>query len=241
MRAIAVLISFLTIVGCTARTLDQSARTITIATVEHARTGELYEINISAPVIGGIDSILANRVNQAIEETIETTVTQFLLDIEESPRYVGAPLNELRISFDPFLVNPRLVSIRFLAYRYTGGAHGSTQAIPFNFDLERGQFISLRDLFQPDTNYLEQLSVATRTELAMLHPEWDQQWLAEGTAEREESFSAFALSQDLITIFFQQYQVGPYVIGMPEVTIPLRRLQKILLPSSISDFGLVAI
>ena len=40
-----------------------------------------------------------------------------------------------------------------------------------------------------------------------------------GTEPKEENFSVFTFTPDKVKIYFAQYQVGPYVIGMPEVEV----------------------
>jgi len=41
-----------------------------------------------------------------------------------------------------------------------------------------------------------------------------------GTEPKEENFSVFTFTRDRkVKIYFAQYQVGPYAIGMPEVEV----------------------
>jgi hypothetical protein len=44
--------------------------------------------------------------------------------------------------------------------------------------------------------------------------------ISDGTAPDADNFGTFTFTPNTITIYFQQYQVGPYSIGMPTVTIP---------------------
>jgi hypothetical protein len=42
-----------------------------------------------------------------------------------------------------------------------------------------------------------------------------------GTEPIEDNFKTFTFTGDSIKIYFAQYQVGPYVMGMPEVEISI--------------------
>ena len=43
--------------------------------------------------------------------------------------------------------------------------------------------------------------------------------IEDGTQPKEENFSVFTFTPTTVTLYFGQYQVGPYVLGMPEVEL----------------------
>jgi hypothetical protein len=97
-------------------------------------------------------------------------------------------------------------------YKETGGAHGGTIVRTFTYDANK-KLVTLDDIF--DGAYLEKISVLARTYLSKkLGEDTVPQMLAEGTAPTPDNYSAWILSDDSITFIFQQYQVGPYVIGL---------------------------
>jgi hypothetical protein len=119
---------------------------------------------------------------------------------------------------------------------FTGGAHGYENKISFNYDLKNNKEIKLKDIFSDKFDYLKYLSDESRKELkkqfavlseedkANSSPEAVQEYIdnmismiEEGTLQEEDNFDIFTFTQNKIKIYFAQYQVGPYVIGMPEV------------------------
>jgi hypothetical protein len=115
-------------------------------------------------------------------------------------------------------------------YEFTGGAHGGTSITPFMFD-ESGKQLVLKDLFIPDSTYLETIADLARPRLKARLEEngmYADDMFTPGTEPTEENYAVFSLSDAGITFTFGQYQVAPYAAGMQEVTIPFAELNDIL-------------
>lgn len=121
---------------------------------------------------------------------------------------------------------------------FSGGAHGYENIFSYNYKVDTGENIKLDYLFQDNPQYLTTISNISREYLkkrfAVISeedkknsdPEALKEYvnnmvsmIEEGTKPIEENFSVFTFTPDKIKIYFSQYQVGPYVIGMPEVEI----------------------
>jgi len=122
---------------------------------------------------------------------------------------------------------------------FLGGAHGYEINVSFNYDLKNGKFLSIKDLFLNDEEYLSYLSSESRKYLMSQYVntstynqndlnsdgsfnEYNQSLISsinQGTEPKEENFSVFTFTPDKIKIYFADYQVGPHSIGMPEVEI----------------------
>ncbi len=227
------------VAGCAPATQVQPTPNVTMRIEDMSETGKGYSVTASYPVIGGIEQSQAVRVNGAIKKIVDAEIAEFKsIPQVDRTKFPEVPPYELRISFDPHLVNSSVASIVFFSYRYTAGAHGGTTAIAFNYHSAKGREISLSEVFVEGSNYLEQLSTATIAELSNRYPDLDKKEIEKGAAPVPDNFTAFALTQDSLVIFFQEYQVGPYVIGMPRVSIPLRRLEKIIDPSLVERLKL---
>ena len=46
-----------------------------------------------------------------------------------------------------------VISILVKYYKYSGGAHGYYEYIPYNIDLRKGNFIALKDIFKDNVDY----------------------------------------------------------------------------------------
>lgn len=136
----------------------------------------------------------------------------------------------------PAQVNDEYVSFVLTFGGYTGGAHGFDNSKSWNYDVKNNKEVTLAELFPNDSNYLKTISDYTyvdiikqyRPRLAGIgeNPEdvTDDMipidMIKAGTAPKEENFQVFTFDKDSITIYFTQYQVGPYVAGEFEVKMP---------------------
>lgn len=111
---------------------------------------------------------------------------------------------------------------------FTGGAHGYEVKLSYAYDLKNKKYLSLKDIFN-DPNYLTYVSSESRKSLINQYIEKsDQEGEKEyfdslvesinlGTEPKEDNFKSFTFTKDKVKIYFSQYQVGPYAMGMPEV------------------------
>ncbi len=121
---------------------------------------------------------------------------------------------------------------------FTGGAHGYEVKKSYNYDLENNRYLTLADIYKGDESYLDKLSQTSREILkkeyatvsdedrANSDPLAIEDYLENinssidsGTEPLEDNFKTFTFTPSGIKIYFAQYQVGPYVMGMPEVEI----------------------
>ena len=110
--------------------------------------------------------------------------------------------------------------IRYI-YGYSGGAHGMDAKTAVTFSLSTGEEVTESDLFIE--GYENKLTEALRRNLLVSIP--DQSMLFE-----TEIFPGgdFYLTSEGITYIYQRYEVGPYVIGIVEVTVPWNEIKDIL-------------
>lgn len=129
--------------------------------------------------------------------------------------------------------SPTTVTFVYTIYQDTLGAHPNTYFRTFTYSKANGESVHLDDLFTG--NYLERLSEISRKELAVsiardTQAEADTDYIASGTLPIADSFQNFALKDDTFILIFPPYQVGPYVLGVRTVEIPLTDLTDTLAP-----------
>lgn len=114
-------------------------------------------------------------------------------------------------------------------YTETGGAHGGTIVRTFTYDADK-KLVELDDVF--DGEYLQKIAPLARTYLAArLGEDTVEEMLADGTRPTEDNYSAWYLTDDTITFIFQQYQIGPYVIGINEFPLKKTEVSDLLSPT----------
>ena len=104
--------------------------------------------------------------------------------------------------------------------------------LTFNYDLATGRRLALADLFAPGAPYLERLSELSR-QLLLAQPDFDQlqDFVLPGTEPKVENFAGWTLTDQDLVITFSEYQVAPYAMGMPHVSIPFASLRTLLDPA----------
>lgn len=111
---------------------------------------------------------------------------------------------------------------------YLGGAHGSSSQQYYNFDLKNQQQVELNDILLPNQkSVLEQRAYAvfktwvTDAKLAENIQDYEQIW-------KFKLSNNFYLGQQGLILQYAEYEIGPYVVGLPRLTIPYDQLQTVL-------------
>ncbi len=107
-----------------------------------------------------------------------------------------------------------LLSIVFLDYQYSGGAHGLTVQSSYTFDLKTGAEYELKDLFKDGSDYI-----------SMISSEVKKQMEERGMTVLLTPFNSikadqdFYLSNNAVVVYFQAYEYLPYAYGIPEFAV----------------------
>ena len=104
---------------------------------------------------------------------------------------------------------------------FTGGAHSNSVTHAFVFDTRDGSRLTLDDLFVPDFD-------AILTDLIAQHipdnlSEEDLDALFEPAVQPTGNY---ILTSDSITFIYNPYEIGPWSIGTPSISVPLRECRK---------------
>lgn len=112
---------------------------------------------------------------------------------------------------------PYAVFVNFYGQVYTGGAHPGKGNVCYLFDLENCEMVWIDDM--ADGNAFR--SAVAEEVLAQIN----QRGLAEGyyedyeTTAREQNGVQYFFSDGQLTVYFQDYTLGPYAAGYPVFTI----------------------
>ncbi|WIV11258.1 DUF3298 and DUF4163 domain-containing protein [Proteiniborus sp. MB09-C3] len=108
-----------------------------------------------------------------------------------------------------------------------GGAHPMTIIKALNMDVSTGRVYELKDLFKPGSNYVKRISEIVDGQIK------------ERDIPLLEEFKGIWPDQDFyivdnnLIIFFQLYEISPYVAGFPYFSIPIYKLQDIIVEDGI--------
>lgn len=207
---------------------------ISIKTQKEASENEIIKINLQYPQIDGLaDKTVQDSINSIFQEAALAARQEGLknaveMEMDRASGY-GSP-NKCETYFDYRLKYNQngLLSVVFLNYQYTGGAHGLTVQSSRTFNLNTGAEYKLKDLMKADADYVSFVSANVRNEI--------NERVKEGLLYENTPFQTikddhdFYLSNDAVVIYFQQYEHWPYAAGIQEFPVEFSVLSDMLKP-----------
>lgn len=117
-----------------------------------------------------------------------------------------------------------ILSYTVTKYTYTGGAHGTTSVIALNLDMKTGAAVTEEEMFK--AGYSDRLSghLTGRLPESLENPA-DTSMLFEKNIRPNGNFT---VSDSGVTYIYNQYEIGPYVMGTINVTVPWNELEDLL-------------
>ena len=109
-----------------------------------------------------------------------------------------------------------IVSYVYDHYIYTGGAHGGTYRGTINMDEKTGLILTESDIFKPD--YYQPLTSLLREYLPKCT---EMDMVNEPDIYPNDNFY---ITPEGVTFVYQQYEIGPYALGIVEVLVPWSEL-----------------
>lgn len=174
-------------------------------------------------LLGGNDEKKINLINNVINKDIlpkveeaEKTSKEYFGGIgQEKPTFPYEIHSSYIISKD----NKELLSLYNDYYEYLGGAHGITIRTSYNIDKDKEKLLSLKDLFSNGYNYRDTINKEIEAQISK-NPEnyFDSGKAFKGISENQN----FYIEDDNLVIYYQLYDIAPYVFGIPQFKIPLK-------------------
>jgi hypothetical protein len=170
-----------------------------------------------------------DALNNALADSARALVERFRPQGPPDPSFVYDTTVEG--GFDVARLDGRVFSAVQGLYFYTGGAHGNTDSIPYNYDLTTGRPFGLAEVFRPGAAYLDTLSARTgafaREAVVAMGGAPEDVW-PEGVAPEPSNFARFTVSADTLHLYFPPYQLAAYVFGPFDFGVPLDALRPLL-------------
>lgn len=201
---------------------------LSITTEREIKHGDV-DIDLQYPVIGDIDSKVKEKINNAITKHVDE-FKEFIKDYNEDVeklRKQGFKSNYAAdINYKITCNKNDVLSIVMFNYTYTGGAHGSTIATAYNFDIKTGELIKLTDVFKEGKDYISRLDAIIKADIKSRYG--DGYITFETISNSKDEIKNFFLANDgSLVIYFQQYEIGAYALGIPEFKISPNELKDI--------------
>ncbi|WP_226669598.1 DUF3298 and DUF4163 domain-containing protein [Metabacillus litoralis] len=178
----------------------------------------------SGPKITVFYPKVLNIANQQLQKIINTTIvyeTQKLINeqVGNMPTTVEEMLGYYEIKNN----QRKVLSLTLSNYTYHyHAAHGMTYLQSLTFDLEKEKQCQLRDLFKPGVDYVKKLSEIIKKQMKQR----DIPLLNEFSTIKPNQ--DFYIADKTLVIYFQLYEITPYVFGFPMFPISVYDIQDII-------------
>lgn len=190
---------------------------IVISTKAEASETDTLKLTIQYPELKGLDntevqgklnSLFARLAAEAKDRAYEV---EKYIGQDEISRHIKA---EAYFNYQVKYNNNGMLSIVFMDYVYSGGAHGGTVQSSYTFDLKTGTEYQLKDLFPEGYDYVSLISNEVKRQLAEM--EMTVLLAPFDSIRADHDFYLFGNS---IIVYFQQYEILPYAYGIPEFSV----------------------
>ena len=164
-------------------------------------------------------SLINNKINSDIlpkvEEAERTSKEYFKGTEKEIPRFPYEINSRYTVTED----NKSIVSLFNDYYEFLGGAHGMTTKTSYTVDKEKESLVTLKDLFNKGYDYKDIINKEIKEQIGK-KPEnyFDSGAEFKGISDNQN----FYIEDNNLVIYYQLYELAPYVFGFPEFKIPLK-------------------
>lgn len=199
---------------------EYTFKTVTDAKKDH------YQVMVRYPVFQGKFEV-DKAANAKIASWAAKSLKDFAQKAMAAQKELGRPTvpYELHATGVVSTHTMRIISCYFIVYEYTGGAHGNTTFVPFNFGVIQGKVtpLKLADLFKPGFDYREAVNDMVMSKLS--HDD-RAAWVRDGTVTRitNRQMEQFVVLPDGIQFLFEPYAMGPYVAGTFKVKLTFEEI-----------------
>lgn len=175
-----------------------------------------FEIKYDLSIQEKITARVENDVFGFLQELTKDS-EKYLKTAEEEEwqpeKYIGETIFELHYLSD------KILSFSIIYYSYTLGAHGFTEQVSYNFDLETGRDIKIDDLFIDYEHYRDLINQEIKKQIAVEK----ELYFNEGVDFQSITDSqSFYIQYDGIVVYFGLYEIAPYADGIRYFKIPFR-------------------
>lgn len=199
---------------------------------DHAWANKIVNTRVNAGIIHLKDKAQCNptvsihnyevKVAKCVEEGIGNLLQDWSADVSMSYSFASKP------EYKGHIGNLELFEVAVSTYM--GGAHGSEGLEYVVLDATAKKQLTLADVILKGKKSKFEALVYNEFR------QWVENDYEQSVADYEASGWKFRLSDNFtfnktgINILYQQYEIGPYAVGMPEFTIPYQKLQGVLKP-----------
>lgn len=199
--------------------------TSTQITNENPKISEYLQIPVFK---GNIDKNILQNINS----NVKNDIMEFKRQMEEAADENAEALKKQGKKVSPYQISNtysvtynknNILSLSLIYQEYISGKNSYIRTT-YNYNLETGESMSLKNLFKQGANYIEALNRKINSSIKMNYPEIAMKF--KGISEDQPYY----LDNDNLIIFLRFNEIAPIVSDIPVIRIPLWELSDILKP-----------
>lgn len=166
-------------------------------------------------IVGMTDKEAQSKVNQVLREKSRVKKLP-----KNEPLYYSYS-GDFNVQF----YKKHLLVLELTGYEYPfGAAHGMPSKMNIPIDLNTGRIYALKDLFKPDSNYVNVLSEIIRKQIQQQEDSYINEEDYKGIVENQP----FYVTKEALVIYFQPYEIAAYALGFPEFKISYQDINSVI-------------
>lgn len=185
---------------------------VTLKDIQYKQKMKSYSYQIDIPKMIDGEKKYRDIFNNKMLEIKKGKVGAIDKDIKAIGDYINDATfrpYDYKTDFKVYNTNMGLQSIVFTNYKYTGGAHGSTELSVYTINEKTGEFVDILKFFQ-------------QPERKVLIEKIKREMLKDKDKFSDESIKNLTLNgttiyfdKDEVVVVYGLYQIAPYSVGMP--------------------------
>ncbi len=189
----------------------------------------LYKITGQTPFLDGSTDAHVQAFNTELKGIVQNEVDAFRKNLAEMTPTPGGNGSTFDVAYELVSQKGNIWSLKFNIEGYTeGAAHPYHYTITVNHDLENDKDVTLDEVFQPNSNYLQALSDYSKAELSKRDIGFEG--FEQGADPTPENYHNWNVSDKGLIITFDEYQVAPYAAGPQIVAISFSEVAGLINP-----------
>ncbi|NLC68533.1 MAG: DUF3298 and DUF4163 domain-containing protein [Clostridiaceae bacterium] len=176
-----------------------------------------YNLEVFYPaVVGGVNPEVMQKINREILDLVNHLITE--------QGYFQEPKTTQVNGYFEIKTNERgVLSLSIINYTYRyHAAHGMTIIKSLTFDIESGKVYELGELFKPESDYLKKLSDIVLKQIK------EREIDLLGEFKPVKPNQDYYIADKSLVIYYQLYEITPYVFGFPQFPISVYEIQDII-------------
>ncbi|AKN29617.1 hypothetical protein Ccar_01640 [Clostridium carboxidivorans P7] len=196
-------------------------------------TEKYIKKDLKIPVLKGMKN---KNIENQINNSIKSDIMEFKQQMEESANEYGMQAEKVGKKFIPFIISTNysitynknnIASITIFYYEFINGKHSYIKT-SYNFNLNSGKSLSLKDLFKQGVSYKQIINKEIKKYLIQ-----NKELYIPGTVTNFKGISddqPFYLDNENIVIYLGFNEIAPNISEIPIIKIPFSTLKNYIKP-----------